>query len=348
MELKRFNNIKKIKKYYDKFDGYYPFQDYEVLKSISNFRYRAKEFFRHPFWKNNFIFYTVLNENEPIMFVPLKRNKSERNCVEMLGSGNYFDYSDAIYNTQNNELLKQAYDLIFDDLKKLGFQKLLVNYNPEDSITREILGNFEYNKLEDVECVKLNFENNWDEYFSKLTKSNRQNIRTSYNRLSRDGYNLSFECHFCNECGGGHNLKNIKKLYKDCFKVYLKRQNIKYSNNGFISKLIKLINYKYFHYASQCAFIESGFVSAIKVNGEVIAFMSGFVDKKRNAIEIPRLAMNDKFKFYSPGMMLLCETIKYLMSNTDIRCLDLCRGTEKYKFDIGGNLYNTYNFSVKF
>lgn len=32
---------------------------------------------------------------------------------------------------------------------------------------------------------------------------------------------------------------------------------------------------------------------------------------------------------------------------TDIRALDLCRGTEQYKMKMGGEIYHTYNYTIE-
>ena len=56
----------------------------------------------------------------------------------------------------------------------------------------------------------------------------------------------------------------------------------------------------------------------------------------KDRIVIPRLAIDDQFRFYSPGYLLICETMKYLLeNNSSIKNIDLCRGTEKYKTDLG-------------
>ena len=64
--------------------------------------------------------------------------------------------------------------------------------------------------------------------------------------------------------------------------------------------------------------------------------MQGTLNSDWSEYEIPRLAINDKFAFFSPGMILVNEAIKYMMGNTDIKIFNLCRGDEKYKYDMGG------------
>jgi hypothetical protein len=39
--------------------------------------------------------------------------------------------------------------------------------------------------------------------------------------------------------------------------------------------------------------------------------------------------------------VLLAETLKYLGANTEVHELDLSRGEEKYKLDLGGTPYKT-------
>ena len=67
----------------------------------------------------------------------------------------------------------------------------------------------------------------------------------------------------------------------------------------------------------------------------------GVVNYYKDRIVIPRLSISTEFRKYSPGYVMLCECMKYLSENTGIRHIDLCRGTEKYKSDLGGREYLT-------
>lgn len=166
--------------------------------------------------------------------------------------------------------------------------------------------------------------------FSGLSKSQRQNIRTAYNRLNRENKSFSFL--------STTNNQQAIALYNKCFKLYMKRQASKYG-----AGLKELLFYKYF----QCALTDINFAFAFVIEKEIASVMIGFFDPVRNAVEIPILAVNDKYLFYSPGVLLICETIKHLTANTDYKNLDLCRGVEKYKKDMGGEIYYTHNFFIK-
>lgn len=91
---------------------------------------------------------------------------------------------------------------------------------------------------------------------------------------------------------------------------------------------------------------ENAINASLYIDGKIAAFFAGFLNKKGDRIVIPRLAVDSSFKFFSPGYILLCESIKYLIDNSNVRNLDLCLGSEKYKTDMGGRKYETITVKV--
>ena len=89
---------------------------------------------------------------------------------------------------------------------------------------------------------------------------------------------------------------------------------------------------------------EHGTVCALLIDGEVAAFLEGFIDK--SSILVPRLAINEKYKRYSPGLIYVMKLLKSVTGSEKIRCLNLLRGTEKYKYDLGGKTYITKNLKI--
>lgn len=73
--------------------------------------------------------------------------------------------------------------------------------------------------------------------------------------------------------------------------------------------------------------------------------MSGMLGL-RNEYVVPRLSINDEFGFYSPGMLLLNETVKHFIAETDVRHLDLSQGEEPYKYKMGGEAHRTHSFTI--
>lgn len=72
------------------------------------------------------------------------------------------------------------------------------------------------------------------------------------------------------------------------------------------------------------------------IDNELAAFMGGLTSQGEEDYIVPRLSINSKYGFYSPGMLLVNETVRYMINKTSIRNLDLSLGTETYKSKMGG------------
>ena len=179
-------------------------------------------------------------------------------------------------------------------------------------------------------------------YFpTSLKKSVRQNCRTAYNRLARDGKKYELKIFFAPKNKPLKSDRKAKKAFNECMKIYLNRQMKRYKTP---KKYILRI--KYYDYFTRSVTDENGFISMLLVDNKIAAFMMGLSDLKRESIIIPRIAIDDEYNFYSPGLLLIDQTIKYLGENTPYRDLDLCDGDEKYKYDMGGIDYFTYKMHI--
>lgn len=78
-----------------------------------------------------------------------------------------------------------------------------------------------------------------------------------------------------------------------------------------------------------------------------VAFTSGPVIKNNAEVWGTRLAIDTKYSFYSPGLILVNELIKYMIDKTAYRVLNLGQGTEKYKYDMGGFEVQTTDWLLK-
>ena len=239
------------------------------------------------------------------------------------------EYVDVIYNPAEENNVRTAFDLLFAELKKEGFEKLYFRNIPE-SLSYKILKEYKnFCYLRSVESTYFNCSN-WDEYLSGLSKNQKRNIKKAYNKLKRDNKSFSLV------------TTKSKTLCDECLKVYLKRQASKYG-----AGLKRLLSFKYFHYISQCALTDISVTFAFVIQKEVAAFMTGLIDPTRNRVEIVRIAVNDKYSFYSSGILLIYETVKYLTENSDYEKLDFCTGVLRYKKEMGGVIYYKHDFYVR-
>ena len=92
---------------------------------------------------------------------------------------------------------------------------------------------------------------------------------------------------------------------------------------------------------------KNNFISILKIDGIVAAYMHGFLSNHNDVAVIPRLAINSDFNVYCPGGLLIIHTIKWLINNTSIRNLDLSRGDEKYKYVYGVTEHYNWDYIVR-
>lgn len=188
-----------------------------------------------------------------------------------------------------------------------------------------------------IPYVEIDVPNDVQSYLKKLSPSVQQNIRTAYNRTRRDG--IGFELVVFDK---DHPITD--SMWKEIMDVYIERLFSKYKKKKvrhMFRKAYETIKYRYFkHDTLSLRRLANSFHAVLMDGEEIMAFMSGFYTYDRKSVTIPRLAINDKYHFYSPGMLLSLETLRYL-SGTDVGKLDLSRGDEKYKRDLGGVVYYT-------
>lgn len=100
------------------------------------------------------------------------------------------------------------------------------------------------------------------------------------------------------------------------------------------------------NYATLSMTSSKSIMTVLIIDGKVGAFMQGFYNERLKSFEVPKLAMNEEFSWYSPGLVLVNETAKMFIADSRIQYIDLTRGTEKYKTDMGGQFYETHAIKI--
>lgn len=171
----------------------------------------------------------------------------------------------------------------------------------------------------------------YNDYFKDLSKSVRQNIRTAYNRLNTD--NLSYKMITLDNVGYNCHLDEIQSLSS-------KRHFERYGSK---TSLPKKLFMKYLSFATIIYKKSPNSLSfLLYIDNKPAAMMNGLI--KGNHYIIPRLAIDAEFKRYSPGMILVNEAIKSLLSFNESIIFDLSYGQEKYKFDFDAESYSCFSF----
>lgn len=311
-----------------------PFVYYNVLNSCCN-PFSSIKFFIAKKIINTVTWFIVYYESDPVMVVPVRlfyKNKT----AYVLGSLEGFDYVDIIYKQglSHSERI-EAFTIVMKALTDNDYKVLYWKYLDAKSESNIIISetcDYSAQYVKNV-CVKLKDYDSYDNYLKTLSKHVRQNIRTAYNRTKKDS--LLIDKNIYNSKQQLLSNKTIDLILSKYYEIYKDRHSSHYHNKRRFQKWI--------NYAWRALDENNAFMADITFNGEISAFMFGFIDDE--SVYITRLAINEKYKFYSPGMILVNEIIKYLIDEKKNN-LNLLRGTEKYKLDFGGEIYNTINYTI--
>lgn len=327
IEVRKETNTQKIKDIVaaKKFGGGYYCFNLDLISEVKDGLYKFRNLLCGV---KEVAFYIAQEKNEPLIIMPVEQKKNE---AAILGVYEYFDFVDVFYRTDVEKIqLQKAFSELLGYLKNVGIHKIYWNYLPNDSESKDLLLNSQIFLASEVDNTIIRFDD-YQSHIKSLSKSTRQNLRTAENRLKKDDKNFRLISNYHDPIE--------KDVVDQCIDIYFKRQKDKYGK-GFLNQLmIKTINY-----SSVMMKKNKGILMALEIDGKVAAFMFGYVNQEKNSYEVPKLAVNDDYAFYSPGMVLINRTLEFFENKTTIRALDLCRGTEDYKLKMGGEIYKTYNY----
>ncbi|MBR4031431.1 MAG: GNAT family N-acetyltransferase [Clostridia bacterium] len=346
MEIKKFSNIRSIKKTFQQLDSQSrPFQKYDLVKNIFSFAYLVEPLLYNAKKFRKYAFYVVYEDGEAILIAP---GTVGDQTFYVMGDKEW-DYVDLVYKTDDLDKLSQALHFLFVHLEKYeGIKRISWRYLEEKALSYKALLLLQEQGLKlsskpDLSVnISLDFESHAS-YFDSLGKSTRQNCRTAYNRLSRDDKQYSLQMFFADNDRNLIDDKKARRLYKKCINLYLKRQKERYHQ-----PIRYRLRNRFYDYATKSIPQKDGFMSVLFIDGEIAAFMLGLQDKIHDSVVVPKLAIVDNYNFYSPGLILINETAKSLIETKRYSNIDLCEGDEKYKYSMGGEEYLTYIIQLDF
>ncbi len=270
----------------------------------------------------------------PLMLVPLKGSLN-LGYYKMLGDIRGCDSTDALYkpelSAEERAAVTKAFYSSFKSkakLHRLQEESFLMSEAPAERLL----------SLQTKSYVRIAVNKDWNEHFGKLHRNVRQSMRTAYNRMKRDGKEFKLEIF-----DAARPIDRI--MWKKIMTLYFERMFTHYKQKKIRSLFGRIFwHFDYFHIKHDTLSLHhlANSFHAVLMEGErPMAFLSGMMTHDGHTITVPRLAIDDNYRFYSPGYVLLAETLNYLGTNTGVHELDLSRGEEKYKFDLGGIPYKT-------
>ena len=328
----------------------------EKKSSCSPFQYYS---FVYQLWIDYLFVYVVLKKGIPV-FVEIREDNDTKLIVPLFkhinGTYSFFgeingsEYCDCIY--ADGEMVSRYLQIFHDFLDRKLFRGDMLSTKSQTYSCLSSISGFKENGRK--EYVDISFMQGYEFYYKSLSSSVRQNLRTSYNRSIRDGIDLEFLM-IC----GNKALVKCRIPYEDFLNIDNRKYELqtltKHESNNWFSKMISLYVKRHFErYGLKTSFVKKFYLTHLNfstrclkslpnsmtmillINGQVAAFMSGYLDERGRRYIIPRLSINSDFRFYSPGILLINESILYFIKETNVQVMDLGMGTEEYKIKMGG------------
>lgn len=287
------------------------------------------------------VYYKDNDKATPLMIMPIYVKKK---CAYIFGenisgAGNLdFIYSRDITDEQFFSAFKelgQYFKGMELKLYKINQRSRLYNFFENNYDT--LLKLYNLKKEMDRVCVKIIFPDEYEPYFQGLSRNSKSNLHKAYNKVKK----INAEMHL----KVIHGPFGDKKFLSDIMRIYTKRESERKQRK---MDFFPFIKHRYFSPLTWAMKnIDSHYTFCLFLQHCPAAFMSGFLTNF-NEIVFPIVAMDSSFSHYAPGKLMISESIKYLQKNSQIRGLDLSRGDERYKLEMGGEKHYNYRFFLQF
>ena len=308
-----------------------PYSSYDFLDKIKK-RPNIQLLFANI--KCKFQCYALMKNEETVAIAPLHIN-DKRKEIYLLGHFSSVGHIDLIYSTCFSEKDFKNFMILLG--KEYPGYVLMVERLSQYSPVYKYLTNY-HHEFSPSTCVQIDIEQGYDAWFLSLSKSCRQNIRTSYNRLAREECALKYI--------SVYNTKPEQALIKDNLRLFSKR----ILEHSEMKKWLfyPMLFLKKRDGMSKALFeAKENIFASIYINEQIAASCNGVIANDGRAI-ITRLSIETSLGKYSPGGILINELIKECSEkHPESKSIDLSRGTEKYKYVYGGQEHFNYSCSIE-
>ncbi len=293
--------------------------------------------------KHAVVFIEVLYNGMPCLIAPLwivfkTFGLVNRKGVYFFGRQGWNDYCNIIY----KQFDENAVDFLFGYIeKKLKINEFRFDLLRENSSFYEYLkSNYDLMLDRKETCVRLELSESEEAYLKKLSKNSKQNIRTARNRAVTDGvtYIIKFD-------DKNVDLQSFAKFRQ--MRVEKKQSfqpSFQWLKNWIYQHMVyKFPEYTPFKEDENCHFLT---MTNDKNNELCAAFCYG-LDSAHREVVVMAVSLNERYSRYSPGMLALYSYIVDCTTAKNVSVIDFNRGTERYKYVLGGNEHYIHSVKLK-
>lgn len=325
------------------------FQSYEWNRMLAGLK-----------WDNNkhfdIVFSVISLGESPVLLAPLFISKDNRyknypkGCY-LWGDQGWSDYCNLVY----IEFDKAAFDYLLESLcdqyevNRFCFS----NLKEETALYNYLASCYAVEQDDKTTCVGLSLPDTAEDYQKMLSKNARQNIRTARNRADKDGLTFTI-----NHDDKQLNLQEFLFHKQRRAEIKDKRESEQNKDNTQSSIIQSIINhlrkqyyrvsrFKYPVYTPYEYDKDSKFLTIKNSQtGELCAGINYGRDDFRKEIVVMAISLNEKYNRYSPGILAIYDFIMTQFETREIRTIDFTRGSENYKFVLGGIVHNNHRITI--
>ncbi len=278
------------------------------------------------------VFFEIVDNNETIMIIPLCKNWFT-NKYFAFGYHATYGYIDFIYSKEISEgKLEECLCLLAQELK--GCSLSLNRLRENSHLCRHLMER--YKPKETISCTHIDLAASYDDYFTSISKKTRQHIRVAYRKLQEENKEVSLKLIYRQPLSEEELSRMID--------LYAVRRKSRYGHNeGLIYKNFL----KKFDICSMAMKkLDNSAHFILYIDGCQVAFCNGFISQDNHSIILPRLAIDVEYARFSPGILLLNESIIKICELRIAECIDMIHGEERYKFEMGAEAHYSYDFDL--
>lgn len=197
----------------------YPFQSTAVMEALSSLPYRVRT-------HSKLLFCEIINEeNKLVAIIPYRKSGG---TVAIGGVLENLDYVDCVFDP--DLYTENAISLFVDGCCDNGVKRIIWKYIDEQSKTnvflkkvmsREIHPGF-VTIVSEYQNVAINYDcSSYEAWNKTLKKSVRQNLRTSYNRMEKDGASWEYELLHSSDPVQVEKVKDVKSILMRVYEEHL-------------------------------------------------------------------------------------------------------------------------------
>ncbi len=316
--------------------------NYSIYQSYESALIQEKSYYWNPRrWRYTplFIYCKVRQEGFPASYVggvilPLAVDSRKR-VLTSYYCYSQNEYIDLVTNISDANILYLVFKECLNDYSDYIFH--FSNLQEKGAMASLFVDTLKFNRSCKDTCVYIPIEDDYNSYYHSLSKHQRQNLRTAYNKFQKERIDWRLMEYDCNSPIPNYDLRKLEIMY----------------NNRYIEKNKKKINlfrrilhkkadslYRLLHESNKAVFF------VLYIGNEPAAYVAGFFSDNSEKFIVPRLSISNQYRRYSVGIILINEIIKNLIPRS-LKVFDLAGGSEPYKYAMGGHDHYRYEISGK-